>query len=90
MLPIKAGVPQESAHGPTLFNVYINDLPEPIDHRTTYTLYADDTANITKSTNARLIPTIIQTELRQIDTLQQLVIEGQREQDGRHLFYEKL
>jgi hypothetical protein len=42
--PIPAGVPQGSLLGPTLFNLFVNDIPSiTTDPNLVFTMYADDT-----------------------------------------------
>lgn len=55
---IQAGVPQGSVLGPTLFNLFMSDIPTP--PHTHLAQYADDTALYCQSTHPRIITKYLQ------------------------------
>lgn len=62
---IEAGVPQGSILGPTLFNLFINDLPQT--PQISLSLYADDTALVAQSLNGSLATKYLQTALDNLE-----------------------
>lgn len=68
--PIKAGVPQGSLLGPTLFNIFINDMPRTpgVD----IALYADDTALVAQSLRGFLASRRLQSALDDLETWYEL------------------
>jgi hypothetical protein len=60
---IKAGVPQGSVLGPTLFNLYTLDFPANNEWRTERALYADDVVMLAKSKNWEIAKEIAQESL---------------------------
>ena len=66
--PVNAGLPQDSIFGPTLFLLYINDLPD--DVVCNVTIYADDTIFSSKCDQA-------------FDLRQQLELASELESDQR-------
>ncbi|GFX85334.1 RNA-directed DNA polymerase from mobile element jockey [Trichonephila clavipes] len=62
---IRAGAPQGALLSPTLFNIYINDIPKT--RHTTVCLYADDTAILTQSTNKNCITHFLQRHLAELE-----------------------
>ncbi|GFU07187.1 RNA-directed DNA polymerase from mobile element jockey [Trichonephila clavipes] len=62
---IRAGAPQGALLSPTLFNIYINDIPKT--RQTTVCLYADDTAILTQSTNKNCITHFLHKHLAELE-----------------------
>jgi hypothetical protein len=61
-VPITCGVPQRSKLGPPLFLVYINDLPNCLNH-TTARMYADDTSVRYASNSVEELENIMNSDL---------------------------
>ncbi|GFX38280.1 probable RNA-directed DNA polymerase from transposon X-element [Trichonephila clavipes] len=62
---IRAGAPQGALLSPTLFNIYINDIPKT--RQTTVCLYADDTAILTQSANKNCITHFLHRHLAELE-----------------------
>ncbi|GFW94104.1 RNA-directed DNA polymerase from mobile element jockey [Trichonephila clavipes] len=62
---IRAGAPQGALLSPTLFNIYVNDIPKT--RQTTVCLYADDTAILTQSTNKNCITHFLHKHLAELE-----------------------
>jgi len=61
--PIRAGVPQGSVIGPTLFSVYVNDIPREGN----LAMYADDTAIFTQSWQLNHVAMRLQAQLQDLE-----------------------
>ena len=64
--PITYGVPQGSILGPTLFVIYINDLPSVITHSIIF-MYADDTALTVSRKETKAASILIQRDLNKVN-----------------------
>lgn len=62
---IKAGVPQGSVLGPTLYNIFISDIPK--NNNTMIAMYADDTALLTSSRRICTIISRLQMHLTELE-----------------------
>ncbi|GFU45312.1 RNA-directed DNA polymerase from mobile element jockey [Trichonephila clavipes] len=62
---IKAGAPQGALLSPTLFNIYINDIPKT--RHTTVCLFADDTAILAQSANKNCVTHFLHRHLAELE-----------------------
>ena len=85
-----AGVPQGSAISPLLFNMYINDLPQPMRENNTIILqYADDLTILIQGLHKNRLRDLIHEQLTRIDNYQaRWLIETNKAKSAVTLFHQ--
>ncbi|GBM82627.1 RNA-directed DNA polymerase from mobile element jockey [Araneus ventricosus] len=62
---IQIGVPQGAKLSPSLYSIFINDIPQK--HNTTLCIYADDTAILAKNKNTRFITIALNKHIQELE-----------------------